>query len=141
MNKVEFKIFETNFTNVCKDRKVSIRKVFKECGIPRSRYYHWKDEKNGLDKVDVLNIARYLCTTPRYLLTDHSINPLNKKETHTILNDVARAFGGDARRLLVNYLQLDEAGKRGVLSNALLRANAVYGASGDKRYEDTTTSN
>ena len=139
MNKVEFKIFETNFTSICKDRKVSIRKVFKECGIPRSRYYHWKDGKNGLDKVDVLNIARYLGTTYHYLMTDHSIKPIEKDID--VLKEVGKAFGKDARRLLINYLQLDDVGKRGVLSNAIIRANAVYGVSGDKRYEDTTTSN
>lgn len=139
MKKNDFKIFEANFTEMCKRNKVSIRKVFKECGIPRSRYYVWKDGKNCLDKVDVLNIARYLGTTYRYLMTDHSVKPIEKDID--VLKEVEKAFGKDARRLLINYLQLDNAGKRGVLSNAILRANSLYGASGDKRYEDTTTSN
>ena len=141
MTKELFKVFEENFTAICKFNKVSIRKVFKECGIPRSRYYYWNGEENGLDTEDVLKISKYLQTSPRYLLTDHSLDPLNKKETHDVLSEVAKAFGNDARRLLVNYLQLNEAGKRGVLSNAILRANSLYGVSGDKRYEDTATSN
>ena len=139
MNKVAFKVFEENLTKICKEKNVSIRKIFKECGIPRSRYYIWKDGENGLDKMDVRDIAYYLGTTYRYLMTDHSIKPL--KGNIDVLHEVSKEFGNDARRLLINFIQLSETNKREILHSTMMLANAVYGASGDKRYEDTATSN
>ena len=55
--------------------------------------------------------------------------------TNNVLAEVQKAYGDDARRLLVNYLQLTDEAKHVVLNNIIMCTNSVYGVSRQEVWE------
>lgn len=61
--------------------------------------------------------------------------PDKDSSTVNVLAEVQKAYGNDARRLLVNYLQLTDEAKHVVLHNIIMCANSVYGVSRQEIWE------